>query len=450
MYKWPHNWANIDGTETDTQLAQKALEGVTFDANSKFIQLNLVGLGLEGDVTGVDFGGCSDLTNVDLSHNKLRGSMPIFNLNTALQSLNIANNEINQLVKFKMSQLLHLDISNNVLAGNVPVGFFNGAVNILSVQLQNNTLSGKMPFFNECEKLQTVDISHNGFEGDLHYALTNNGDLLSADFSHNSLSGDIDSQFSCSFRIQKVKLWGNDKLECGECCTSPNDDDDDVAADLATECAKGFLASTKYICQVRNERQCHPTIDAAAASSYKCISANKDCCLKANTVFTEPRSDSANTCKCMTAKTDDTNDTEIIIIVVAVIFALCVCCCCFMGFSTDASFMASCPCCASWAKPKPAADKQPDQGLQMPVPALPGNDNTNTDYGYGPPAPAGGYGAPAAPAPAGDYGAPAPAGGYGPPGPTAPYTPQQAPVAYGNMDPTLDNSGYVPGNGNAN
>jgi hypothetical protein len=123
-----------------------------------------------------------------------------------------------------------------------------------------------------------------------------------------------------------------------------------------------------------------------------------------------------------------------------------------MGFSTDASFMASCPCCASWAKPKPAADKQPDQGLQMPVPALPGNDNTNTDYGYGPPIPAGGYGAPApaAPALAGDYGASALAGGYGPPGPATPYTPQQAPVAYGNMDPTLDNSGYVPGNGNAN
>ncbi|XP_050285641.1 receptor like protein 21-like isoform X2 [Quercus robur] len=121
-----------------------------------------------------------ELEVVDLSHNKLNGSFPIWLLenNTRLQLLSLRSNSFAgqfHLPSYRSMYLRWLDVSDNNLDG----------------QLQENI--GKI-----IPKLEYLNLSRNYFEGDLPSSIGDMSNLEKLDLSFNNFSGEVSMELVAS------------------------------------------------------------------------------------------------------------------------------------------------------------------------------------------------------------------------------------------------------------
>ncbi|XBI75527.1 hypothetical protein VPH35_068891 [Triticum aestivum] len=146
----------------------------------------------------------SQLTTLDLSSNKLNGTIPsvIWRMQN-LDSLDLHNNCLSGRIPddsrrlHNLSQLTTLDLSSNTLNGTIPSGLWR-MQNMESLDLHNNSLTGRIPYdFCKLKKLSWFLLNNNLLSGPLPENVTRLQltSIFRLNFSSNQLTGKIPSPF---------------------------------------------------------------------------------------------------------------------------------------------------------------------------------------------------------------------------------------------------------------
>ncbi|KAK7339942.1 hypothetical protein VNO77_20630 [Canavalia gladiata] len=146
---------------------------------------------LPGDVSNLEL-----LSTLDLSNCQFNETLPIsMSELTQLVHLDLSFNKfIGPLPSFKMAKnLKYFSLLHNNLTGDIPSTHFEGLVNLLTLNLGDNSLNGKIPLsLFTLPSLQELTLSHNGFDGPLdEFPNVSSSKLQLIDLSNNKLQGNI-------------------------------------------------------------------------------------------------------------------------------------------------------------------------------------------------------------------------------------------------------------------
>ncbi|MBA0616964.1 hypothetical protein Godav_026446 [Gossypium davidsonii] len=161
----------------------------------RVVALSLSSMGLDGTLPPVGttpsaLGSITSLKKIDLSYNKLSGSIAstIFNL----------------------SSLQIIDLSHNMLAGNLPADMANRLPELKELYLSRNQLCGQIPssLFN-CRQLKVLSLSSNSFTGNISINLGNLTMLKDLDLSTNNFEGRIPSSIGNCSSLKTINFREN-------------------------------------------------------------------------------------------------------------------------------------------------------------------------------------------------------------------------------------------------
>jgi Leucine-rich repeat (LRR) protein len=147
---------------------------------------------------------------MDVSNNLLSGTLPFYFDSPGLSTFLAFSNQISGNIPESMCQssLLDLDLSNNLLDGEIPQCF--EAVPLAFFMLRNNNLSGIFPtFFKNSGELVFLDLAWNKFSGGLPTWIGGLTQLQILSLSHNSFFGSIPPEITYLYCLQYLDLSGN-------------------------------------------------------------------------------------------------------------------------------------------------------------------------------------------------------------------------------------------------
>ncbi|WOK95059.1 hypothetical protein Cni_G03766 [Canna indica] len=209
--------------------------------------------GLSGDLAGL-----GNLTNLNLSSNKISGTLPMNIGNFELmESLDLSHNQFSGEISAQLSSLSKLrvlnlsrnslgmsipdaildctslvsvDLSNNKLSGSLPSGFGAAFKSLSTLDLSGNQLNGSMPDFSGLNSITYLDLSGNNFHGNISQVLDlsknhiagnipemNTAKLQVIDLSVNNLTGEIPKSLQHKLSsMVKFNFSYNNLSYCGE------------------------------------------------------------------------------------------------------------------------------------------------------------------------------------------------------------------------------------------
>lgn len=137
---------------------------------------------------GVSCDSNDEITKINLSSNKLIGSIPeSFGQLSNLRKLYLNTNTVYGSIPrsfANLTSLTDLNLSSNTLTGSFPEVFFN-LTHINTINLSYNSLAGQIPDkFDSFTSLTDLDLSYNQFSGSVPATILNN--LFNCDISFNS------------------------------------------------------------------------------------------------------------------------------------------------------------------------------------------------------------------------------------------------------------------------
>ncbi|KAJ1378801.1 Leucine-rich repeat [Sesbania bispinosa] len=189
----PDSFANL------SSLTTLKLSGCEFPHNGYLQALNLSYTNFFGQLPGA-ISNLKQLSILDLSNCQFNGTLPVsFSRLTQLVHLDLSfNNFTGPLPSLNMSKnLIYFSFFHNDFIGPIPSSFLKGLVNLVILNLGDNSLSGKVPstlFI--LPSLQELTLSHNGFDGLLdEFPNASFSVLQMIDFSNNNLQGPIPMSF---------------------------------------------------------------------------------------------------------------------------------------------------------------------------------------------------------------------------------------------------------------
>ena len=107
------------------------------------------------------------LKKLDLSNNHL-SKVPLFGANTLLSNVMLTNNLISDIIPsylFQIPNLITIDISNNKLNGSIPS--LVGLQYLQTLNLENNKLSGPIPDLSSLVSLTSLNLRNNLLSGSI-------------------------------------------------------------------------------------------------------------------------------------------------------------------------------------------------------------------------------------------------------------------------------------------
>ncbi|EFH70625.1 predicted protein [Arabidopsis lyrata subsp. lyrata] len=207
-----------------------------FKCSASLTSLALSRNSLSGPVTtltGLDVSRCVTLKFLDVSSNNFSIGIPFLGDCLALQHLDISGNKLSGTVPpfFGSCSLLESHVlSSNNFSGKLPMDTLlkmrglkysiclsmsfpaNLSASLLTLDLSSNYFSGPI-FPNLCRNpkntLQELYLQNNGFTGKIPPTLSNCSELVSLHLSFNYLSGTIPSSLGSLSKLQDLKLWLN-------------------------------------------------------------------------------------------------------------------------------------------------------------------------------------------------------------------------------------------------
>ncbi|XP_061368254.1 receptor-like protein 7 [Gastrolobium bilobum] len=176
-----------------------------FGKLSNLTTLELSGCGLSG-VFPTNIFQIPSLQVLDVSYNLgLHGSLPNFPHQSSLHNLNLSHTNFSGPLPdsiHNLRKLSTLDLSNCQFNGTLP-NSVSGLTQLVHLDLSFNNFSGSLPSFNRSKALTVLSLNHNGFSGTVpttHFEGLIN--LMSIDLGDNSLEGRVPSSL---FRLQSLE-----------------------------------------------------------------------------------------------------------------------------------------------------------------------------------------------------------------------------------------------------
>lgn len=199
--------------------------------NLTSLQLSHASLSGSGAEFPLTLGNCQLLGTLDLSYNELQGEIPndLATLRN-LKQLSLAHNRFSGQIPPELGHLCgtlqELDLSGNSLSGELP-STFTSCSSLLALNLGDNKLSGHFltGVVSSLPSLRFLYVPFNNITGSVPLALTNCTRLQVIDLSSNGFTGNIPSGF-CSSKnpsiLEKILLpnnflSGSVPLELGHC-----------------------------------------------------------------------------------------------------------------------------------------------------------------------------------------------------------------------------------------
>ncbi|KAE8716453.1 HAESA-like 1 isoform 2 [Hibiscus syriacus] len=156
------------------------------------------------------FGRLVHLRNLDLSLNRLTGSIPssISELKN-IDQIELYNNSLSLPLNMgNLTKLKRFDASMNELTGAIPAGLCG--LQLESLNLYYNSLGGTLPkSITRSEKLHELKLFNNKLNGPLPSQLGANSPLQSLDLSYNRFSGEIPENLCAKRQLEDIILIYN-------------------------------------------------------------------------------------------------------------------------------------------------------------------------------------------------------------------------------------------------
>ncbi|GJM90239.1 hypothetical protein PR202_ga06500 [Eleusine coracana subsp. coracana] len=220
-YKWEGITCNGNGGVTGVSLASKRLEGHISPSLSNLtnmMHLNLSYNSLSGGLPPelLFSGSISVLDNV--SFNRLGGSLQDLSSLTVSEKatavLKVGHNKLSGTLPnelFNATSLEHLSLNNNALQGTLDGALIPQLINLATLDLEGNNLSGKIPdYIGQLKKLEVLHLGWNKMYGELPSALGSCIHLTTINLKGNSFSGHIEKvNFSSLSNLRTLDLYTN-------------------------------------------------------------------------------------------------------------------------------------------------------------------------------------------------------------------------------------------------
>ncbi|KAK7832335.1 mdis1-interacting receptor like kinase 2 [Quercus suber] len=195
--------------------------GIACNNEGSITEINLAHAGLRGNLQNLDFSSFPNLLHLDLSVNKLTGTIPS-NIGTLskLQYLDLSTNSLNGSLPLSLANLTHLSelgVSQNSITGELdrrlfPDGTSLSKTGFLSLKifvLQENKLGGRIPEeIGNLKHLVLLALDRNYFCGPIPPSIGNLSHLTSLILNLNELSGQIPVSFG-TLKLTHLNLLMN-------------------------------------------------------------------------------------------------------------------------------------------------------------------------------------------------------------------------------------------------
>ncbi|KAG9321841.1 hypothetical protein KVV02_007172 [Mortierella alpina] len=177
------------------------------------IELHLGFNGLKGPVPS-ELGNLINLMILDISNNDLTGELPeSYGKLTRLKRLDVSSNKITGAFPeavTKMTSIQELVIKNNYLTGPLPLSIMK-LKQLTELSIANNEFDSMLPsgLFASLTKLRVINISQNGFTGEIGPEVGSLAGLLKFSARANELTGRIPKEFGGCKQLQYLNLGDN-------------------------------------------------------------------------------------------------------------------------------------------------------------------------------------------------------------------------------------------------
>ncbi|XVF78916.1 hypothetical protein PTKIN_Ptkin14bG0176500 [Pterospermum kingtungense] len=195
-------------------LAGNSINGQILFSFSNFKQLTSLDLSSNNLVGPIidSFGNLTKLVNVSIRFNNLSGHLPFsaFNL-PQIESLDFQGNKFVGPLPFNvsgLSRLRQLYLGYNFLSGKIPSWVFS-LPSLAELSLHDNKFNGRLEQFDKVAPLETVDLQNNMLSGLLPFSIFNLTQIEVLDLSVNKLEGPLPTHVSGLSKLRELHLNSN-------------------------------------------------------------------------------------------------------------------------------------------------------------------------------------------------------------------------------------------------
>ena len=163
---------------------------------------------------GIEADGEGRVRVIDLSNNRLTGSLPPeLGLLATLSHLDLGENSLTGSIPAELGTAKHVEflrLNNNELTGSIPLSLVNMQW-LWELDLSHNMLEGALqPELSELGSINSINLGHNEFTGPIPPELSRLGSLSVLSLSENRFSGRIPPQLGDMERLQHLLLANNE------------------------------------------------------------------------------------------------------------------------------------------------------------------------------------------------------------------------------------------------
>ncbi|KAI3889363.1 hypothetical protein MKX03_024454 [Papaver bracteatum] len=191
-YSYLHSWKRSSIANTTSPCKWF---GITCNNEGSVTELNLTNSNLQGTLLSFNFSSFANCVSLDLSNNKLSGSIPsqIGSL-SKLTHFDLSKNKFSRHIPLEIEFLTNislLDLSENQISGSIPASICNLS-NLNTLYLHTNKLSGYIPLeIGKLKSLVHLELCKNDLSGPIPASICNFGNLNTLYLFENKLSGYI-------------------------------------------------------------------------------------------------------------------------------------------------------------------------------------------------------------------------------------------------------------------